>query len=566
MPRRARAARTRWPSRPRNGARPASTEAEVTTEARFHLDELEVNPFAIVGAHIAPLDGVCSFRPARSGREPRPIHKIGNLLKPRSAAVVGVSSKGDNMGRIILRNMLAAGFDVGRMRVIRPDTDAIDGVSCVASIAELPEKVDLLVIAVGAPQVPAVLDELLDHDRANAVILIPGGLGEKAGSEDLAARLEARIAAAHRSADGGPVFIGGNSLGVISHPGRFDTMFIPEIKLAKSRGSHRRRTAFLSQSGAFIIANLSRMPWFDPAYALSIGNQIDLTAGDLLAYLKDDPEIEVIAVYMEGFRVGDGLAFARSVKETVELGKEVVFYKAGRTSEGRSATAGHTASVAGDYAVCEAAITEAGGFVATDFGEFGDLLNLCVHLHGRTAPGDRVVAVSNAGFEAVGMADSLRAGRSRLRLARLGDSTRGEVAQILEENGLAGLVDVKNPLDVTPMATDSAFADLVERILADPGVDALVAGIVPLTPALQTLPASDEHHENVSADTAIARRLASVAARSCKPVLAVVDSGARFNVLETVLESGGLPVFRSADRAMRALARWIITTRSRQTV
>ena len=176
--------------------------------------------------------------------------------------------------------------------------------------------------------------------------------------------------------DGGPVFIGGNSLGVISHPGRYDTMFIPETKLPKSRGDHKRKTCFLSQSGAFIIANLSRMPWFDPAFALSIGNQIDLTASDLLSFIKDDPDIDVFAVYMEGFQPGDGLAFARRSRETVALGKDVVFYKAGRTSEGRSATAGHTASVAGDYAVCEAAMDEAGAWVATDFNEFSDLLRL----------------------------------------------------------------------------------------------------------------------------------------------------------------------------------------------
>jgi acyl-CoA synthetase (NDP forming) len=538
----------------------ANRFSEVTPDARFHLDELEVNPFAIVGAHIAPLDGVCSFRLARAGRPPRPIHKIGHLLRPRTAAVVGVSAKGHNMGRIILNNMVDAGFNADRVRVVRPGTDRIDGVACVPSIADLEEKVDLLVVAVGADQVPAVLDEVLDHDRANAVILIPGGLGEKEGSEELAAQLEERIAAAHGRADGGPVFIGGNSLGVISHPGRYDTMFIPQTKLPKSRGERRRPTAFLSQSGAFIIANLSRMPWLDPAYALSIGNQIDLTAADLLTYLKDDPDIEVVAVYMEGFRVGDGLAFARAVKATVDLGKNVVFYKAGRTTEGRSATAGHTASVAGDYAVCEAAITEAGGFVAADFGEFGDLLNLCVHLRGRTAPGDRVVALSNAGFEAVGMADSLQSGRSRLRLARLGDTTRGELAQLLDENGLDGLVDVKNPLDITPMATDSAFVDLVERVLADPAVDAVVAGLVPLTPALQTLPPGTGHDEDVTTEDGVARRLAALAAGTSKPIVTVVDSGDLFDPLASVLQTGGLPVFRSADRAMRALARWIATT------
>lgn len=535
----------------------ANSFSELNPAARFFIDELEVNPFAISAGHAAPLDGVCSFGPAQSAGEARPIHKIASLLRPRSAAVIGVSSKGLNMGRIILRNILAAGFDPSRAYVIRPQLDEIDGVRCVPTIADLPEKVDLLVVAVGAGQVPAVLEELLEHDAANAVILIPGGLGEKAGSEELAQRLHERIAHAHRSADGGAVFIGGNSLGVISHPGRYDTMFIPESKLPKSRGDHRRRACFVSQSGAFIIANLSRMPWLDPAYALSIGNQIDLTAADLLTYLKDDPTLDVFAVYMEGFRPGDGLAFAKAVRDTVALGKDVVFYKAGRTSEGRSATAGHTASVAGDYAVCEAALEEAGALVAADFNEFSDLLRICLHLRGRTAAGDHVLAMSNAGFEAVGMADNLATRDHRLRLARFADATAADLRQTLERHHLDGLVDVKNPFDVTPMASDTAYAELVETALADDNVHAVVAGIVPLTPAMQTLAAGGSHHESVANAESICRLLPALANRQVKPVVAVVDSGILFDPMERVLEAGGLPVYRSADRAMRALCRWI---------
>lgn len=531
--------------------------SELNPEARFHLAELEVNPFFVFGGRLAPLDGVCSFREATSTSEPRPIQKIGNLLAPRSAAVIGVSAKGLNMGRIILRNMLAAGFDRDRAFVIRPGLDELDDVRCVPSIAGLPEKVDLLVVAVGADQVPEVLDELLDHDRANAVILIPGGLGEKEGSQALTRRLETRIRTAHRQGDGGPVFIGGNSLGVISHPGRYDTMFIPETKLPKSRGDHERRTCFLSQSGAFIIANLSRMPWLDPAYALSIGNQIDLTASDILSFVKDDPAIDVFAIYMEGFQPGDGLAFARAVRDTVELGKDVVFYKAGRTSEGRSATAGHTASVAGDYAVCEAALEEAGAYVARDFNEFSDFLRLCVHLRHARISGNGVAAMSNAGFEAVGMADSIQLDRSRLRLVRLEAATLEKLNVQLAEHRLDGLVDAKNPFDVTPMATDAAFADLVGALLADPKVDAAVVGIVPLTPAMQTLPAGDAHRESVLDPGSVCQLLPGVARASGKPVVAVVDSGVLFDPMEAALEAGGLPVFRSADRAMRVLCRWI---------
>ncbi|NOZ78220.1 MAG: CoA-binding protein [Acidobacteria bacterium] len=526
------------------------------TGSRFQIRELEINPFTVANGRLIALDGVCSFEEAGVQLTPRPVEKIGSLLKPRSAAVIGVSAKGMNMGRIILNNIVQAGFDRTRTYIIRPNTDRIDGIACVGSIRELPEKVDLLVVTVGAAQVPGIIEEIIDHDRAQAVILIPGGLGEKEGSQELARTLKERIRQAHEAPGGGPVFLGGNSLGVISHPGRYDTMFIPETKLPKSRGDHRRRTCFISQSGAFIIANLSRMPWLDPAYALSIGNQIDLTAADILGFVTSDPEIEVIAAYMEGFQPNDGLRFAAAVREAVRRGKDVVFYKAGRTSEGRSATAGHTASVAGDYAVCAAALVEAGAFVANTFDEFSDFLQLSVRLRGKTVRGNRLAAVSNAGFESVGMADSIHQDTAELRLATFSMETRQRLGSLLASFKLDQLVDVKNPLDVTPMATDEAFASLVDTLLEDDGVDAAVTGVVPLTPAMQTLPSGEGHHENVDDPSSIAGRLAATAAAHEKPVVAVVDSGVLFDPLADALARGGLPVFRAADRAVRSLCRW----------
>jgi acyl-CoA synthetase (NDP forming) len=529
----------------------------MNADTTFHLEEVEVNPYAASGGRMAPLDGLCRFRPATPRHQPRPIDKIGSLLKPQSAAIMGVSERSRNMGRIILGNILAAGFDPDSVHVVHPTASEIDGVPCVASVSELPNKVDLFVVAVGADQVALVIDDLIEHDRANTVILIPGGIGEKEGSQDLEAGIRDRIREAHQRDGGGPLFLGGNSLGVISHPGRYDTMFIPDSKLPKSRGERARKLCFISQSGAFIISTLSRMPWLDPAYALAIGNQIDLTAGDLLAYIKDDPEIEVFAVYMEGFQPCDGHAFAAAVKGAVALGKDVVFYKAGRTSEGRSATAGHTASVAGDYAVCENAIAQAGAFVAADFDEFSDLLRVTLPLRGKKASGNRLAAVSNAGYESVGMADSIRRNGAELVLPAFEAPTVEALAKILSDNRLDGLVDVKNPFDITPMAGDTVFADLIVEVLGDRGIDAAVVGIVPLTPALQTLAPGEGHRESILDPGSIAQLLPGAVAISDKPVVAVVDSGVPFDPLVAALRAGNLPVFRSADRAVRALCKWV---------
>jgi acyl-CoA synthetase (NDP forming) len=526
-------------------------------EAVFHLQEVEVNPFVATGGRLAPLDGVCRFEPAVAQAVSRPVHKLANLLNPASAAVVGVSERSQNLGRIILANMLTAGFPQERLRIVHPQADSIDGVSCVHSVHELTDRVDLLVAAVGAHEIASLVDEVVEHDKANTVILIPGGIGEKQGSGLLESRLRQRIREAHQRTDGGPLVMGGNSLGVISRPGCYDTMFIPPRKLPKDPGAATQPLCFISQSGAFIVSTLSDEPWLNPAYALSIGNQIDLTAGDLIAHLVDDPGIDVFAVYMEGFRPGDGYAFAGAVKQAVANGKEVVFYKAGRTSEGRLATAGHTASVAGDYAVCENAMRQAGALVAHDFGEFSDLLRLALMLGDKEIAGNRIAAVSNAGFEAVGMADSIRTNGAELVLPAFSGRSEEALAKILADNHLDRLVDVRNPLDVTPMTGDMAYADIVAEVLSDPGIDAAIVGIVPLTPALHTLPPGDGHDESLFLADSIAQRLPRVAAASEKPVVAVVDAGPLFDPFADALRAGGLPVFRSADRAVRALCCWL---------
>jgi acyl-CoA synthetase (NDP forming) len=531
--------------------------SDLNPAARYHVVELEVNPFAMSGGRMAPLDGVCAFRPASEPVASRTITKIENLLRPNSIAVLGASERSMNMGRIILRNILDAGFAADRAFVVRPGVDVIDGIRCVPSIVDLPAKVDLFIVAVGAPQVPAVVSELIEHDRANAVILIPGGLGEKEGSQELEARLRATIRDAHARPGGGPLFLGGNSMGVVSHPGRYDTTFIPESKLARSRGERGRRACFISQSGAFSITNQSRLPRMDPLYALTIGNQIDLTAGDLVRFLSDDPDVDVFAIYMEGFRPDDGLAVAAGVRAAVELGKDVVFYKAGRTSEGRSATAGHTASVAGDYAVFSSALTQAGAFVASDFDEFSDLVNLCLHLRDTRLGGNRLAAISNAGFESVGMADSIRQEHAELRLVPFSGLAATALHETLARHKLDRLVDVKNPLDLTPMASDEVYGQIVAHVLDNDEVDVVVVGIVPLTPSLQTLPPGQGHSESIYDDGSIARLLPAVARGSRKPVVAVVDSGQRFDPLADELEDGGLPVFRAADRAVRVLCKWV---------
>ncbi len=526
-------------------------------DAPFVIEELEVNPFAFTDYLMVPLDGMCRFSLPQDRPVARPVGKIHSLLHPQRIGIVGVSATRRNFGRIILENILAQGFAPQGVTILREGGSDKSGVQCVPGLAALPHKLDLLVVAVSAAQVPSLVEEVLSRDAAHAVMLIPGGMGETEDSRERAAQVVARINAAHGRGDGGPVFLGANCMGVISRPGGYDTWFIPEEKLPRDRGKPYRRAALVSQSGAFMLHRSSQCPELAPAYLISMGNQTDLTLGDMVSYFKESEQVDVIAVYAEGFSDLDGLAFCRAVREAVMAGKEVVFYKAGRTPEGKSATSGHTASLAGDFMVCESCVRQAGAIVAQNFNQFQDLFLLAETLHGKKIRGSRLAAVSGAGFEAVGMADSIQSDDYAMQLAPFAPETVDKIAAVLREKRLDALVGIVNPLDINPAADDDAHARIAAILACDPGVDAVVLGLDPLSPAMHTLGETDVPAFDLYAEGGIATLLPDVARQSDKPIIGVIDGGRLYDPLRDALMAGGVPVFPVCDRAVAALAQYI---------
>ena len=515
------------------------------------VTELEVNPFGVAAGQLVALDGLLRFAPRPELPLARPVASLGPMMKPRSIGIIGVSAKGMNMGRIILRNMIEAGFDKSHAWIVRPGSDEIDGVRCVPEINDLPERVDLFVLAVGADQVPDVMEALAQHDKAVGVILIAGGMGEKAGGEAIESRVKRAIARAR--SEGKPLVInGGNCLGIVSRPGHYHTLFIPTSKLPL-REDGKGNVAFISQSGAYMITRMSKLDWLSPRYAVSTGNQVDLTVSDFLRHLAEDPMVKVFAVYSEGFKDGDGLACARAVRGIVDSGRDVIFYKAGRTSEGRQATSGHTASLAGEYDVCEAVLAQAGALVAATFNDFLDLVKVASLMGERTWAGRRLAALSNAGYEAVGIADSVRGQGWDLQLAAFQPQTVQRLRDALAKGKLDALVDVRNPFDLTPMADDEANGAVVQAFLADPGVDMVLCATVPLTPAMATLGERVPEEQSFRAEGSLVNRLARLASDTRKPVVACVDSGVLFDAYARAFEEKGIPTFRSADGAVRIL-------------
>lgn len=518
----------------------------------YAIEEIEVNPLCVYNGKFYALDGVLRFRKAIEKKRQKPSMKgISGILKPKTIGIVGVSEKKMNMARIILNNVVKAGFPKEKVYVIKEGVKEIDGVLCYPSVFDLPEKLDMYVVAVPSPQVPKVIKDAADSNKVDGIVLISGGMGEKSGSEDLAKSVTENIKAAKEK---NPDFVlsGGNSLGIVLNESKVNTLFIPEYKMEYPLGFNKNMvpTAFVSQSGAFVISALSKMPHIKPLYSITVGNQQDITVVDYVEKLVEE-DLEVILVYLEGFKYGDGINLARIITRAKQKGKDIIIYKAGRTSVGQKAVMGHTASIAGDYLSTKLILEKAGAIVCEDFDEFCDLALLFSYFAKYKLKNNKVFLMSNAGFETAGMADNLH-----FIEASQGDKNLSlEIEKILKEYNLDGIVDFKNPMDVTPMACDMAIEKIVSKVLYSDFFSAAIISMVPLTAALNTLPKSNNWPDDL--DKSFLKNVANIMRLTGKPVVFCVASGELYEPYCKMALDNGIAVFRSADRAVRMFEKFL---------
>lgn len=535
------------------GVSPQATGAGVTPapepDDRVGLAELEVNPVVLArDGRLVALDGLARVHHPRPCAPPRPKAALARLLRPQSAVVIGASADGSNVGRIILRNLLAGGgVPKDKLWAIHPRAKEIDGCAAFADASALPERPDLAVVALPADRgAGEVTLDLVARARARSVTLISGGFAETEAGRASEAALRAAIERSRTDADGGVVVNGGNCLGIISEPGRYNTFFIPAYKLPFP-DAPVRHVAAISQSGAYLvtlISNLERA--VRPRYAISFGNQVDLSVADYLEHLATDPEVRVFAAYVEGFRRGDGLRFLDTARRLAAEGRTVLLYKAGRSAEGSAAAASHTAAAVGDYAVSRELCRAAGVIDCNTLNMFEDYLLTFAFLEGRPVNGPRVAILSNAGFECTAAADRLYG----LEIASLAPATLARLTALLPK----GVIDAHNPVDATPVTPTDRYAALLEALLADDAVDAVVVGGVPATPALDDLPAGLGHGEDILGEGSLPQRLIRIFRESRKPIVFSVDAGPLYDPFALAMLRAGLPTFHKIDRATRALA------------
>jgi acetyl coenzyme A synthetase (ADP forming)-like protein len=439
------------------------------------------------------------------------------FFKPTTVAVVGASTRRGSIGGELFRNVLDSNFD-GIAYPVNPKARSVAGVRAYPSVADIPDPVDLVVFCVPGESVLAEAESAMQKGT-RALCVISAGFAET--GTDGARRQEQLLA---RVRAHGARLIGPNCLGIFAAGPGLNATFAPHTFPAGNIG-------FSSQSGALGLAVLERgaTRGLGLSAFVSVGNKADVSSNDLLEYWEDDPETDLILLYLESF--GNPRKFAR-VARRVARKKPILAMKGGRTSAGQRAAGSHTAALAGSTAAVEALFRQAGVIQADSLEELADA---AVLLSSQPLPqGRRVALLTNAGGLGILCADACAA--AGLELPPLSDETRMRLTDALPREA-----SLANPVDMLGSAVGSTYEAVLPHVLSDPGIDAVIVLFVPPVVA-----AADEVAEAVV-------RGVRQAPETGKPVLAafVAAEGIPACLLRP---DSGVAAFEYPESAARALS------------
>lgn len=438
---------------------------------------------------------------------------VRHLLAPRSVALIGATARPGSVGAALLRNLRAS--HPGPLHLIGRRDGEIEGMRVHASIADVPETVDLAVVALPAK---AVVEAARACGRAGVrtLLVVASGFEDDGGARRRAALLSV-------CRDSGMRLVGPNTIGILSTaPGaELNATF---ARTAPERGA----VGLLAQSGGLLVSALEqgRSHGVGLSAAVSIGDRADISSNDLLQWWEQDPATRVIALYLESF--GNPRSFAR-IARRVALVKPIVAVKAGTSAAGATAAASHTGSLVAESDRATDALFRHAGVIRTD--TFRELLDVAALLASQPLPeGRRVGIVTNAGGPAILCADACDA--AGLRLPSLAARTRGALREALPDAAA-----VRNPVDILGDAPPARFAQAVAIVAGDPDIDALVVICAP-TFAVQP-------------DEAV-RAIEAAAAELRRPIPVVVVLLAERSPSEA---TAAVPIMSFPEDAARALGR-----------
>jgi acetyltransferase len=443
-------------------------------------------------------------------------HRLSPLFDPRSVALYGATEREGALGRLLLETLRAGGFQ-GPIAAINPKRRRVLGEPCVHSAAALDFVPDVALAAVPADALAAVIDDCADKGTRFVVVYATGfdttSEAGRAAQADLLSRARAR----------GVRLVGPHCMALMRPTSGFDAGFSPgRVKAG--------RVALLSQSGAVMTALLD---WAAPSgigfsSVLSLGRALDLDFGELLDWYLFDHQTDSVLLYIEGVR--DARGFMSSVRALSRV-KPVVIMKAGRGNDsGRTPGASHSDALTGNDRVFEAAIARAGAVRAnTTF----QLLAAARLLALRKRPGGpRLAIVANGGGPGVIAADAVLA--CGLELAELSAATLAALGAGLPAHGSR-----RNPVNLLTDADPARIEAALKAVLADPGVDTVLALFVPQT---------------VTTSAQAAEAIVRAANGQPKRVAAVIAGGASAAAGQHRLDEAGIPQFLSPENAVDALA------------
>lgn len=444
------------------------------------------------------------------------------LLEPETVAVVGVSRSG-KQGAVFVEGLKDPGFK-GDVFIVHPSADEIMGVKAFPSVAALPKRPDLAVLVLPAEPAIAVVHDLAEAGVPGAALFTAGfnELATEEGHERARRLLEA--------AEGRTRLIGPNGMGVYN-PRRGIAMF-------GGMPSKVGGVGLLSQSGSLtqFIVRAAAQRGLGFSKAVSMGNQLDLSAADFLEFFADDPETTVIGAYIEG--VPDARRFARALRRATTV-KPVVIWKAGRVAAGVRAARSHTGQLAGDYAIWQGMARQAGAILVREADELVDTLAAASALGGKR-PGKRFAIVTGPGGPAVSASDACE--EAGLTLADLSFETTQRLAEIVAAAGTS----VRNPVDVGMVLANASemYGRCLRIALADENVDA-------------ALVINGDRQD----PQAFARMMVEASQETGKPVIHALSGDFGPVTTAEYLTDNGIAHAPSAERALRAYARVVMGTR-----
>ncbi len=444
---------------------------------------------------------------------------LNMFFKPRSAAIIGASRHKEKIGYQIFWNFIKGGFK-GKVYPINPKAKKILGLKCYSSVLDVPDSIDLAVIAVPAPVVPFVLKEC-DEKGVRGAVIISGGFAET-GLEG-----RKREEACKKIIEKSKIrVVGPNCIGVYDSQSNVDTLFLSADRLTRPVIGP---IAFISQSGA---VGSTVLDWLSEegigiSKFVSYGNAIDIDESDLLEYLVKDGQTKVITAYLEG--VKDGRKFLQTAKKVSKI-KPIIILKAGKTKKGTEAVSSHTGALAGAAEVYSGSFKQAGVLEANSW---ETLFDLAKAFASQPIPkGKRTAIITNGGGFGVLATDE--AEKQGLELP----ATSPRLQKIFRANFPSHAI-LHNPIDLTGDATADRFKIAVEECLKSNEFDALIVILL---------------FQIALLEKKVIDIIAGLNKKYKKPILCCSSGGKFTQGLVKELEEKGLPVYPTPERAVDALA------------